>query len=189
MSSQCSICSNPAARDVIDGALLAGMRPSHIHQRYGEALGVSLSATFRHARGHVRSSLAPTFLGDATKGETIADLSALARSLYQQHIDAREAGQASASARFGGEARQAFSALLAAGVESESAAETWSFAEQQGATLAQLLFENRDLLPVAADVARRHGHDLMVEELETNLPEALAAFDAANPTKENHHDR
>jgi len=160
------------------------MRPSHVHQKYGEALGVSLSAVFRHSRGHVRSSLVPVFLGDHTRGETVADLAALARSLYRQHVDARESGQAAASARFGGEARQAFSALLAVDVDSERAVEMAGYAEQLGQVFGALLWEHRDLLPLAAEIARRDGHALALQELETDLPATFAAWDRQEGTEQ-----
>ena len=80
MGAICSICSNPSARALIDGALLSGERPGRISDKYSESLGVSRSAIYRHSRGgHVKSKFTPSYLGDRTVGETITDLAAIAR--------------------------------------------------------------------------------------------------------------
>jgi hypothetical protein len=178
LSATCTVCHNPAARALIDGALVAGERPMHVHRDYGDALGLSLSAVYRHARSHVRSHLVPEYVGNVTSGELLADQAALARSLYAQHVAATEAGHHAAAARFGAEAGRVLRDLLSEGFDTEDDAQRRRDLEEAGSTLGKLMYLHRDVLPQAEQVARSLGFARLADEIRDDMPALFAARDA-----------
>lgn len=167
----CTICTRPEARALIDGSLLAGNRPIDAYRFHGEALGLSLSATYRHARSHrPGTALAAAWLGDTTSGELVADLAAQRRSHTEQRERALKCGDTTAATREGHEAAALGLALLKVGIETD-------------ATAAALL--NADRLTRATQRAARnrpaHARELAAAALELKFneladdAEALAA--------------
>jgi hypothetical protein len=144
----CSICSNAAARDLINSALVAGESPSQIFATYGESLAVSRSSVYRHA-AHSRSPLTPDWLdGDTTVTEAASDLGSVRRDL-KRRFDA--AGPDTSAARLSREIVAVTTALkLRFDVEhdDESSAD---YAEQIARLFRTVL---RDV-PGALDFARR----------------------------------
>jgi hypothetical protein len=120
----CSICSNPSARALIDGALLGGDRPIDAHRFHGEALGLSLSAVYRHARSHrPQHGLATLYVGDTPSGDLVADLAAQRRSHVAQRDAALARGDHTSASREGHEAAQLGLALLKTAFSDDDAAE------------------------------------------------------------------
>jgi hypothetical protein len=127
--SNCSICSSPPARALIDGALLGGSKPIDAWRHHGEALGLSLSATYRHARAHrPATGLAQVWLGDTTSGDLVADLAAQRRSHTAQRDAAIARGDHTAAAREGHEAAQLGLALIKFGFDDDDAVEQLAYA-------------------------------------------------------------
>jgi len=120
----CSICSSAPARALIDGALLGGDRPIDAYRYHGEALGLSLSAVYRHARSHrPQTGFAATFVGDTLSGDLIADLAAQRRSHVEQRDAALARGDNTSASREGHEAAQLGLALLKSAFSDDEAAE------------------------------------------------------------------
>lgn len=119
----CTICSNRAARAVIDSELLSGVRPSEIIRNYAENLSLSASAVYRHARAHrPQTTLATSWLGDSTTGDVVADVAAQRRSHTAERERALLRGDSSTASREGHEALAASLALLKLGIDSDDAA-------------------------------------------------------------------
>lgn len=173
----CSICTRPEARALIDGALLAGNRPIDAHRYHGEALGLSLSAVYRHARAHrPGSTLAASWLGDTTSGELVADLAAQRRSHTEQRERALKRGDTTAATREGHEAAALGLALLKVGIETD-------------ATAAALL--NADRLTRATQRAARnrpgHARELSAAALELRFEDLADDAEALAVSAENFH--
>lgn len=90
---RCSICTNPALLDAVDGALLVST-PAETFRRYSGQL--SKSALYRHASNHRDAPLAaPAYLPDGITeaGDIVADLATLRRSLLEQREAALQRSQ------------------------------------------------------------------------------------------------
>jgi hypothetical protein len=181
MTAMCTICSNAAARALVDGALIAGERPSQIFKEYGESTGLfSRSACYRHARAHRPvSNLLPVMLGDVMSGEVVADAAALFRSNYESHVDAKAAGKDAIAQRYASEARQGAADLMKiANAQTEAEALALLTADQMRNVLSRLLYVRQDLIDDAETVAAGFGFTDLADDIAT-LPGIFAAHDVA----------
>jgi len=118
----CTVCSNRPARALIDGAIAAGSTPINAWRDHGEALGLGLHSVYRHVRHRhgQRSALTPTWLGEATTGDLLADLAALRTSHIEQRDRAIERNDHATAAREGTAAQTALSTLLRLGITDDT---------------------------------------------------------------------
>ncbi|MDB5542579.1 MAG: hypothetical protein JWQ89_4306 [Devosia sp.] len=150
----CSICRNPSAKALIDGAVLSGSTPIDAWRQHGEGLGISLAATYRHTNRHsARGIIAPNYLGDLTTGEVLADQAALVRSFIVQRSNALDRGDNATAAREGALAQNALTTLIKAGIPNEDAATTLHYFDKIGRTLQLRARQDPDALDALAAVA------------------------------------
>jgi hypothetical protein len=166
----CTICTNPSARALVNGALLAGTTPRDVFRFHGEALGVSQSALYRHARAHVRIGLVkPWRAADSTTGDVVSDMATMRRGLVQQFHDAAERGDSAASARAAHEAASISATLLKSDFESDKAVAYQVYVEALTDTLITAMRDRHELATELLAVAESLGHSSVVEDMQESM--------------------
>lgn len=173
----CTICSNRAARAVIDAALLSGERPSVIIRSYAENLGLSASAVYRHARSHrPQTTLATSWLGDSTTGDVVADVAAQRRSHTAERERALLRGDSSTASREGHEALAASLALLKLGIDSDDAAQGLATADHVIRAVQTATKRRPEFATELADAARELDYVDLADDADALAASATEYF-------------
>jgi len=126
----CTVCANAPARALLEGALMSGNTPIQAWREHLEALNIGLSSVYRHIRAkHGKLPMVPTWIGDSTTGDIVADLSTLRASHLEERDRAIARGDHVTAAREGSAAQTAMATLLRAGVEDDTMGATVRYYE------------------------------------------------------------
>lgn len=184
----CSVCRNTEKKGTVDAALVSGLRPIDVFRQHGEALSLSQSSIYRHARRHApRSALSLEWLGgDTTTGDVISDLAALRRGLLEGYREATERGDRTNSVRLAHEAQAVSATLLKEHVTTDGRAEVILEHGQMVRAIQKAARDRPEFAVELADAARSINLNSLATDAD-NL--ATYAFDyrdrmAATTTKE-----
>lgn len=170
----CSICRNPTAKALVDGALAGGDRPLAVYKKHGAALGVSQSAVYRHARNHLGpGKLSVDWLGDSMSGEVVADLAFLSRSFVAQRKAALERGDSQIAASEGRAAMTAMQNLLKIGIEDDSMSEKLEYSQRLVRSVQRAIRNRPQMGSEISSAARELDDEEMARDLDRLVDSAV----------------
>lgn len=177
---RCSVCTNRAARDVIDAAIVSGSTPADAVRLYADSLQLSRSAIYRHVRHARANALVPVWVdGETTTTDLVSGLADLRRSLIAQRSEAIERGQHSAAAQVAARIESVSVSLLReARISDDLQAQNLDYVQQIRRTLAHVVRED----PAVGDAFAAKARALSFSNLADDATELVASAIAYNNT-------